>query len=117
MGKDAVFPLWGRDTTALAGEFIAAGFEAVLASVDPRRLEASFAGRRFDTALLADLLPDFDACAENGEFHTFADAGPIFSAPIACQVGETVERDGFVFCDVLVGVGACGALLLAQARL
>jgi uncharacterized protein (TIGR00290 family) len=101
VGKDAVFPLWGRDTAALAGEFIAAGFEAVLVCVDPRRLDPAFAGRRFDADLLADLPPDVDPCGENGEFHTFVHAGPIFSAPIACRVGEIVERDGFVFCDVL----------------
>jgi uncharacterized protein (TIGR00290 family) len=101
VGKEAIFPLWGRDTGALAREFIAAGFEAVLVCIDPRRLDRSFAGRRFDAELLADLPPDVDPCGENGEFHTFVHAGPIFSAPIACQVGVTVERDGFVFCDVL----------------
>jgi uncharacterized protein (TIGR00290 family) len=101
VGKEAVFPLWGRDTSALAREFIAAGFEAVVVCVDPRQLEPSFAARRFDAELLADLPPHVDPCGENGEFHTFVHAGPIFNAPIACQVGETVERDGFVFCDVL----------------
>ena len=100
IGKEAVFPLWGKDTTALAREFIAAGFEAVLVCIDPRRLDPSFAGRRFDTRLLADLPPDVDPCGENGEFHTFVHAGPIFSAPIACEIGETVKRDGFVFCDL-----------------
>jgi uncharacterized protein (TIGR00290 family) len=100
VGKRAIFPLWGRDTRALAVEFIAAGFEAVLVCLDPRRLDASFAGRRFDAELLADLPPDVDPCGENGEFHTFVYAGPVFSAPIACQLGASVERDGFVFCDV-----------------
>ncbi|MGH3265651.1 MAG: hypothetical protein ACRDNS_27075, partial [Trebonia sp.] len=65
------------------------------------RLDPSFAGRWFDAELLADLPPDVDPCGENGEFHTFVYAGPIFSTPITCQVGETVERDSFVFCDVL----------------
>jgi uncharacterized protein (TIGR00290 family) len=101
VGKEAVFPLWGRDTRALAREFITAGFEAVLVCVDPRQLDPSFAGRPFDAELLADLPAEVDPCGENGEFHTFVHAGPIFSAPILCQVGETVERDGFVFCDVL----------------
>jgi len=102
VGKRAIFPLWGRDTSALAREFIAAGFEAVLVCVDPRRLDPSFAGRRFDSELLADLPPDVDPCGEHGEFHTFVYAGPIFGAPVACQVGEIVQRDGFVFCDVLM---------------
>jgi uncharacterized protein (TIGR00290 family) len=101
VGKRAVFPLWGRDTTQLAYEFIEAGFEAVLVCVDPSQLEGSFAGRRFDSQLLAELPPGVDPCGENGEFHTFVHAGPIFSHPIACEIGETVERDGFVFCDVL----------------
>jgi uncharacterized protein (TIGR00290 family) len=101
VGRQAIFPLWGRDTNALAHEFIDAGFEAILVCVDPRQLDSSFAGRRFDAELLADLPPDVDPCGENGEFHTFVYAGPIFSAPIACEVGATVERDGFVFCDVL----------------
>jgi uncharacterized protein (TIGR00290 family) len=101
VGKQAIFPLWKRDTRALARGFIAGGFEAILVCVDPRRLDPSFAGRRFDAELLADLPPDVDPCGENGEFHTFVHAGPIFTAPIPCQVGETVERGGFVFCDVL----------------
>ncbi|MGH8300188.1 MAG: ATP-binding protein [Steroidobacteraceae bacterium] len=100
-GKRASFPLWGRDTSTLARAFIAAGFEAILVCVNPGRLDPSFAGRRFDATLLADLPPDVDPCGENGEFHTFVHAGPIYSQPIACQIGETVQRDGFVFCDVL----------------
>ena len=101
VGKQAIFPVWGRDTTELANEFIDAGFEAVLVCIDPKQLEGSFAGRKFDRGLLAELPPEVDPCGENGEFHTFVYAGPIFSEPIRCQVGEIVERDGFVFCDVL----------------
>jgi uncharacterized protein (TIGR00290 family) len=101
VGKQAIFPLWGRDTNALAREFIALGFEAILVCVDPRHLDPSFAGRRFDAELLADLPPHVDPCGENGEFHTFVHAGPVFSAPIDCVVGEIVEREGFVFCDVV----------------
>jgi uncharacterized protein (TIGR00290 family) len=101
IGRAASFPLWGRDTVALAAEFVAAGFEATLVCVDPRALDPAFAGRRFDAALLADLPAGVDPCGENGEFHTFVHAGPIFAAPIAVEVGETVERDGFVFTDLL----------------
>jgi uncharacterized protein (TIGR00290 family) len=105
VGKRAVFPLWGLDTTALANEFIAAGFEAILVCVDPAKLDASFAGRRFDAELLAELPSHVDPCGENGEFHTFVHDGPIFSEPIPCEVGEIVEREGFVFCDVLLPPG------------
>lgn len=100
-GKQALFPLWHRDTANLARQFIAAGFEAILVCVDPGRLHPSFAGRRFDEALLDDLPRDVDPCGENGEFHTFVRAGPILSEPIALEVGETVERDGFIFSDLV----------------
>ena len=96
-----VFPLWRRDTRELARAMIAAGIRAHLACVDPRHLDASFAGRTFDDALLADLPPRVDACGENGEFHTFVSAGPMFSAPIDVVTGAVVQRDGFVFADLL----------------
>jgi uncharacterized protein (TIGR00290 family) len=98
--RDATFPLWGCDTRALAQEFIAAGFQALLVCVDSEQLDPSFAGRAFDADLLAGLPPHVDPCGENGEFHTFVHAGPIFSAPIACRAGEIVARERFVFCDV-----------------
>ena len=99
-GRRAEFPVWGRDTAELGREFIDAGFEAILVCVDPRQLDPSFAGRRYDRALLDELPPGVDPCGENGEFHTFVHAGPIFPAPIPVEVGEVVEREGFVFCDV-----------------
>jgi len=98
--RKALFPLWGRDTTALAHEFIAAGFKATLVCVDPRQLDPSFVGRPFDESLLADLPPTVDPCGENGEFHTFVHAGPIFNAPIEVELGKVVEPDGFVFQDL-----------------
>ena len=100
-GKRGLFPLWGQNTTALAREFLGAGFEATLVCVDPRALDASFAGRRYDEKLLAELPPNVDPCGENGEFHTFVSAGPIFAEPITCVTGEIVQRDGFVFCDLV----------------
>jgi uncharacterized protein (TIGR00290 family) len=103
IGRRATFPVWGRDTAALAARFVDAGFEATLVCVDPRQLDPSFAGRPFDADLLRDLPAGVDPCGENGEFHTFVTAGPIFSAPVATRHGETVERDGFVFHDLLPG--------------
>jgi uncharacterized protein (TIGR00290 family) len=100
-GRRGVFPLWGRDTGVLAREFIAAGFQAFIVTLDPRALDASFAGRAYDEQLLAELPASVDPCGENGEFHTFVHAGPIFNEPIACETGEVVEREGFVFCDVI----------------
>lgn len=100
-GRQGVFPLWGRDTSELAREFVAAGFEAVVACVDPNRLDSSFAGRTFDDDFLRALPAGVDPCGENGEFHTFVHAGPIFAGPIACETGELVEREGMVFCDLV----------------
>jgi diphthamide synthase (EF-2-diphthine--ammonia ligase) len=80
---------------------MAGGLHSYLTCVDPRQLDKSFAGREWNAALLADLPPAADPCGENGEFHTFAWAGPMFGAPIAVRPGEIVERDGFVFADLL----------------
>jgi uncharacterized protein (TIGR00290 family) len=100
-GLQPLFPLWGEPTAALAQEMIVGGLHAYLTCVDPRRLDASFAGRTFDASLLAALPPDVDPCGEGGEFHTCVVAGPMFTAPVATVVGEIVERDGFVFADLL----------------
>ena len=100
-GMTPVFPVWGIDTRALAGEMLADGLEAYLTCVDPRKLSRDFAGRKFDAALLRDLPASADPCGENGEFHTFACAGPMFGRRIAVEPGEVVERDGFIFADLL----------------
>jgi uncharacterized protein (TIGR00290 family) len=99
---EPIFPIWGRDTRVLAREFIDASYVAHLVCVDTQQLSASFAGRRFDEALLAELPPTVDPCGERGEFHTFVAGGPIFDAPIPVEHGEIVLRDGrFAFCDLL----------------
>jgi len=100
-GVIPLFPLWGRPTRELAEEMIASGLRATLTCVDPRALPASFAGRVFDGGFLADLPEGVDPCGENGEFHTFAWDGPMFDRPIYVRGGEVVERDGFVFADLL----------------
>lgn len=97
-----VFPLWGRDTRILAQEMLAGGLRAYLTCVDPKKLDASFAGRSFDEKLLADCPPGVDPCGENGEFHTCVVAGPMFASPIPVDVGEIVHRDRFVFADLLL---------------
>jgi len=100
-GIAPLFPLWGRPTDELARSMLESGIRAVLTCVDPSQLSPAFAGRQFDDALLAELPPSVDPCGERGEFHTFVYDGPGFSAPIDVDIGEIVERDGFVFCDVL----------------
>jgi uncharacterized protein (TIGR00290 family) len=101
VGMLALFPIWKRDTRELAREFVRLGFRAITVCVDPRVLDASFAGRELDASFFADLPSGADPCGENGEFHTFVFDGPGFKTPIAFRVGEKVMRDGFCFCDLL----------------
>lgn len=100
-GLRPLFPIWNPDTAALARDMVAAGLKATLTCVDPRALDASFAGRDFDAQLLADLPSSVDPCGERGEFHTFAWDGPMFRHPVPVRRGEVVERDGFVFADLV----------------
>lgn len=99
-GIAPLFPLWKEPTAALARRMIADGLRAVLTCVDPKQLAPEFCGREFNAALLDALPASVDPCGENGEFHSFAYAGPMFRAPLAVETGETVERDGFVFTDL-----------------
>lgn len=101
-GMTPVFPLWGIETCTLAREMIAGGVHAVLTCVDPRQIPESLIGREFDEHLLRDLPPSADPCGENGEFHTFCYDAPCFTSPIPIQRGEVVQRDGFVYVDLLM---------------
>lgn len=101
IGFKGLFPIWGRPTAALAQEFINKGYRCVLVCVDPKALPASFAGRTFDEAFLRELPLGVDPCGENGEFHTFVYDGPLFAYPVTFRQGEVVERQGFVFCDLI----------------
>ena len=103
-GLGALFPLWGKDTAALAREFLAAGFRARVTCVDTAQLDGRFAGREYDAAFLSELPAPVDPCGENGEFHTFVFDGPPFRRPVPIRSGETVLRDGrFRFHDLLPG--------------
>jgi diphthamide synthase (EF-2-diphthine--ammonia ligase) len=101
-GIAPMFPLWERPTGALAREMIAAGVETYLVCIDLKQLPKDFAGRRLDDALLAQLPAAADPCGENGEFHSFVAGGPMLSRRIPVAVGETVERDGFAYADLLL---------------
>lgn len=100
-GLEPLFPVWQIPTGELAVEMIGAGVRAKVTCVDPSKLAKSFAGRDFDQSFLDALPSGVDPCGENGEFHTFVYESPVFSRPIAIRPGEVVERDGFVFADVL----------------
>jgi uncharacterized protein (TIGR00290 family) len=98
-GLAPLFPIWGIPTGELATRMVEAGLRSVLTCINPAHLDRSFAGRQFDAALLNDLPAGVDKCGERGEFHSFAWDGPMFSRPVSIEVGEVVERDGFVFAD------------------
>jgi uncharacterized protein (TIGR00290 family) len=101
-GFTPLFPLWDMDTTELAHRFISEGYEAYLVCVDTEQLDATFAGRKFDDLLLADLPARIDPCGERGEFHTFVASGPCFNGRVEHAVGETVLRDSrFVYTDIV----------------
>jgi uncharacterized protein (TIGR00290 family) len=101
IGMTALFPIWKRDTRELIRFFHQQRFRAVVACVDAKALDPSFAGRELDESFFRDLPPRADPCGENGEFHTFVFDGPIFHSPIPIRTGEVGNRDGFVFCDLL----------------
>ena len=105
-GLTPIFPLFGSDTDALARTMIAGGLRARITCLNPKHIDRSFAGREFDQQLLADLPEGVDRCAERGEFHTCAYAGPMFSEPLPIETGVIVERDGFVFTDLVLSVRA-----------
>jgi len=102
LNLSALFPLWKKNTQALARTFISSGFKAIITCVDTKVLDASFSGREYDYQLLSDLPATVDPCGENGEFHTFVYAGPIFDEQIPIIRGEIVLRDNrYCFCDLL----------------
>jgi uncharacterized protein (TIGR00290 family) len=105
VGITPIFPIWGRDTRALANEMIAAGLRAHITCVDPKQLHPDFAGRSFDAQFIGDLPPGVDPCGENGEFHSCVFAGPMFAHPLQVVPGEIVQRDNFVFADLQLAPG------------
>jgi uncharacterized protein (TIGR00290 family) len=102
-GLEPVFPVWGIPTDTLAKQMMTGGLRARLTCVDPLKVPAEFAGRAWDAALLGELPEGVDPCGENGEFHTFCWAGPMFSGEIPVAAGERVERDGFVYAELVGG--------------
>jgi uncharacterized protein (TIGR00290 family) len=100
-GITPLFPLWQRPTDKLAKDMISGGLRALVTCVDPLQLPASFAGREFNEEFLLTLPDHVDPCGERGEFHTFALDGPMFIKPVAVELGEIIEREGFIYADLL----------------
>jgi uncharacterized protein (TIGR00290 family) len=104
IGMRGIFPLWGRNTSEVARQFVGLGFRAVVICVDTQALDRAFAGRDYDEDLLKDLPPEVDPCGENGEFHTFVYAGPVFHRPVRIERGEKILRENrFYYCDLVAG--------------
>jgi uncharacterized protein (TIGR00290 family) len=101
VGMKAIFPLWSRNSRELVTSFVNLGFKAIITTIDPRKLNEEFCGRKIDVAFLGALPQDVDPAGENGEFHSFVFEGPVFKNPIRFSAGEKVLRDGFYFCDLL----------------
>lgn len=104
-GMEALFPIWRRDTRESFLELVSAGFRAVVVCLDGKVLPAKLAGRVLDESFLEDLPPGVDPCGENGEFHTFVFDGPTFREPVRFSTGETIERDGFFYVDLIPDTG------------
>ena len=102
MGMTALFPIWKRDTRELIRFFHAERFRSVAVCIDGKVLDRSFAGRELDATFFADLPVGIDPCGENGEFHTFVFDGPIFQSPVQFRTGEVVQRESFIFCDLVL---------------
>jgi len=100
-GISPVFPLWQQPTRRLAETMIDSGLEATITCIDPRKLSTDFAGQKFNHHFLNSLPDDVDPCGENGEFHSCVHNGPMFNQALMINTGEVVERDGFVFADLI----------------
>ncbi|HET8826792.1 MAG TPA: ATP-binding protein [Terriglobales bacterium] len=109
-GLEPLFPVWGIPTTSLAHEMMAAGLRAKLTCVDSKQIDPGFAGREFDAQLLSDLSASADPCGENGEFHSFVYAGPMFREPIPVEAGEIVQRGQFFYADLVPAPSPVSAL-------
>jgi len=99
-GITPIFPLWGIPTRTLSKDMIRDGLGAVITCLDPKLIPPEFAGKEYNESFLSQIPESVDPCGENGEFHSFAFAGPMFHEKIDISIGEVVHRDGFVFADV-----------------
>lgn len=98
VGMETYHPLWEEPRRKLLEEFIAEGFEAYIVVVNTKMMPAEFLGRKFTTGLMHELEAlGIDSCGESGEFHTVVVDGPIFKERIPLNMGDTIEKDGYVF--------------------
>lgn len=113
-GIQAIFPLWSMPTEQLARTMVVSGLEAVITCIDPKQIAKNYVGRDYDLSFLESLPKDIDPCGENGEFHSFVFNGPMFKQKIEINVGEIVQRDGFVFADIKPDPSKSQGLFIVQ---
>lgn len=116
IGMRAIFPLWKNDTRELIEEFAELGFKSRICCVSEKYLGQDALGRDVDTEFVQSLPEGVDPCGENGEFHSFAYAGPIFREPLHIEMGECVYRDGFWFCDLVNAQSETAAINQTRRR-
>lgn len=100
-GIKAVFPAWGLDTKKLSREMVDSGIKTYLTCIDPNKLDPCWAGKLYNHEFLDSLSDETDPCGENGEFHSFVINAPFFKESLEVKVGKVVEREGFVFADIV----------------
>jgi uncharacterized protein (TIGR00290 family) len=100
-GLKHVEPIWGEPPPALLGEFTASGGRAVITCVDLARLDEAWLGRVIDESFANEIeATGVDPCGENGEYHSFAFAGPVFKRPVSWSAGERRQEGGFAQLDL-----------------
>ena len=92
VGMKAVFPLWKRNTSELLERFIKLDFHTVTCCVNDAYLGEEMVGTEIDARFVSRLPSNVDPCGENGEFHSFCYAGPIFKEQVAFMLGEKVYK-------------------------
>lgn len=88
----AVFPLWKKDTSQLIQKFIKDGFKTITCCINDAHLDENWVGREIDQIFVDELPKSVDPCGENGEYHTYCYAGPIFKKEIKIHIGEKIYR-------------------------
>ena len=93
-------PLWELDREAVLRRLLAERLRVVITLARTDSPAAAFVGREFDAALVDELLAlhgrdGFDACGENGEYHTCVLDAPGFARPLELTDTRVVDDGAF----------------------
>jgi diphthine-ammonia ligase len=101
-GVIPLLPLWGIAGRDLLGQFIGAGFEALVIAVKDGLLGTEWLGRRIDQQFMNEMTKEAsDICGENGEYHTLIVDGPVFRKKIGIRDTRLVRRNKVSFLEIL----------------